>query len=730
MKTNKEIIVVLVGQPNVGKTLLINKISGSNLHVGNFSGVTIEKAEASVNYKDYKIKIIDIPGTYSINEYSEEEKIATQYLLNEQYDIILNVTDSTNLERNLFLSTQLMSLNKKMIIALNMIDEANIEGITINNKQLSNILGVETIPVSAKNGENINVLLDKIIDIYKKPFCPSKRFYAEFIEDEIHKLEKFITDRDISSNDPRQLAIKLLSQDDKTYREIHKKAFWVELNLILQESIKKLYSLSDEKSIKAIFLNDDYSFARGACKEVCTIKSKSNDKTTGKVDSILLNKYIGIPIFLFFMWILFQLTFIIGAYPQGWIEDFFAFLGDIVRTHISNEAVASLIADGVIAGVGIVLSFLPLILILFVGIVFLEATGYMARVSFLLDGFFHRFGLHGKSFIPLVTGFGCSIPAYMSTRMLKNYTDKMITMFVIGFMNCSARLPIFVLFVGSLFSEKLAGNMLFAIYITGIIIGLIMAKLLKLTAFKGHDEPFVMEIPKYRLPSIGIVLRSVWNKGYFYIKKAGTTIFIASVLIWFASQYPKNSALEEEYASKIEQVKQDFKAPPPKVEELTALKSNKITDSKNTEDDDTPEEIALLENELQAKLMEQSYMGIIGKFIEPIFIPLGFDWKLSISLVTGIAAKEVVVSTMGVLYSLGEIDEESQNLREIIKKEISLPVAVAFILFVMCYLPCFAATAVFIKESGKAIYGLYLFLFSSIVAYVLAFIGYRIMLLF
>lgn len=709
MINSKEIIVVLVGQPNVGKTLLINKISGSNLHVGNFTGVTIEKAEALLTYKNYQIKIIDLPGTYSINEYSQEEKITTKFLLESKYDLILNVVDSTNLERNLFLSTQLMRLNKKMIIALNMSDEATKEGISIDNKQLSNILGIESISISARNGDNINHLLDSIIDIYTKPFCPPKRVYNEAIENEISALTKAISEKEIDSENPRYLAINLLFQDENTYHKMHDKPYWVELHNILQNSIKNLYALSDEKNLKTIFLNDDYAYASGAAKEVCKVNNNIINTTTSKIDSILLNKYIGIPIFLFFMWVLFNLTFTIGAYPQDWIENGFAYIGDNVSKHIENEALGSLISDGIIGGVGTVLSFLPLILILFLGIILLETTGYMARISFLLDGFFHRFGLHGKSFIPLVSGFGCSIPAYMSTRMLKNHSDKLLTMFIIGFMSCSARLPVYVLFVGAFFSENKAGDVLFCIYILGAVIGLILAKILKVFIFKGQDEPFVMEMPKYRIPSINLIIRSVWNRAYFYIKKAGTFIFMVSILIWFATQYPKNYEVIDKYNEKIAQVK--------------------ATIGNIKESDETPQEILELENAMNAELLESSYLGRFGNFINPLFSPLGFDWRLSTSLVTGIAAKEVVVSTMGVLYSLGETDEESHSLRQIIHMEVSFPVAVGFILFVMLYLPCFAATIVFIKESGKNIYGLYLFVFTSVVAYVVAYIGYNLALL-
>lgn len=719
----KEIKVVLVGQPNVGKSMLINKISGSNLRVGNFTGVTIEKAEASIVYKNYNIKIIDLPGIYSINEYSQEEKVTTKYLLNESYDVILNVADSTNLERNLFLSTQIMALNRKMLIALNMADEAKDEGIVIDDKQLSNIFGVESMLVSAKSGENTNILLDKIIDLHTKPFCPSKRVYAEFIENEIEKIVHFILDKNINTDNPRSLAIKLLSQDNEVYKEMHDMAIFLELNPLLQNSIKNLYQASGEKNIRAVFLSDDYAFARGACKEVCRVKKDKKDSKTGKIDAILLNRYFGIPIFLFFMWVLFNLTFTIGAYPQGWIEGLFTYFGDIVKENITNQAVASLIADGIIGGVGTVISFLPLILILFLGIILLESTGYMARVSFLLDGFFHKFGLHGKSFIPLVSGFGCSIPAYMSTRILKNQTDKMITMFIIGFMSCSARLPVYVLFVGAFFDEKKAGNVLFIIYILGVVVGLILAKILKLTAFKGIDEPFVMEMPKYRIPSLKLIYRSVWNKAYFYIRKAGTFIFMTSVLIWFGTQYPKNENIQKSYEKQIASLQIELDSSKKGNLDNSKLDSTNLSDEKS-------KEIIDLENKMQTKLLENSYLGKFGNFITPIFSPLGFDWRLSTSLVTGIAAKEVIVSTMGVLYSLGDSDEKTQSLRNIIKQEVSFPVGVAFVIFVMFYLPCFAATIVFTKESGKAIYGFYLFIFTTIVAYLLSFIGYKIALTF
>jgi len=381
---------------------------------------------------------------------------------------------------------------------------------------------------------------------------------------------------------------------------------------------------------------------------------------------------------------------------MDWIDAFFSWLGDTVGATIANDDIRSLVVDGVIAGVGAVVLFVPNIAILFVGIALLESTGYMSRVAFLLDGFFHKFGLHGQSFIPLVTGFGCSIPAYMSARILKNDRDRLLTLFIIGFMSCGARLPVYVLFAGAFFSESMAGNILFAIYITGATIGLIAAKILKLTAFKGVDEPFVMEMPKYRLPSVKLIWHTVVTKTLMYLKKAGTFIAAASILIWFFSNYPHNLELKESFDAKIE--------------------------SASSED-----EKRVLENTLAEEHLKQSYLGQIGRFSEPLFAPLGFDWKMSVALQTGLAAKEVVVSTLGVLYSLGnEVDEENISLKETISKNIPFASAVAFIVVVMIYLPCLAASVVFTREAGSIKYFFYLLTFTSIAAYSLAFIAYNI----
>ena len=629
---NKTIRIALVGQPNVGKSMLINSISNSRLKVGNFSGVTVEKKEVIFKYKDYNIKIIDLPGSYSLENYSLEEKVVKNFLNQNEYDIILNVIDSTNLQRNLLLTSELLDLNKKMVIALNMSDEAKKENILINNEKLSSLLNTPCIKTSATKKDGITELLEQIIKTFKEDKTTFKHSFTTHI----------------------------LNHD-----EILAKRFDFVKNIIQQ------------------------------CVKIEEIKEKT---TTEKIDSILMNKFIGLPIFLFLMWGLFQLTFTLGEIPMDYIDTFFSLFIDVTKNIIGDNQLSSLLGDGVIAGVSAVVMFLPNILILFLGISLLEGTGYMSRVAFLLDGTFHKFGLHGKSFIPLVTGFGCSVPAYMAARTLKNERDKLLTLFIIGFMSCGARLPIYVLFVGAFFGANNAGNILFIIYISGAILGLFAAKFLRAVVFKGKDEPFVMEMPKYRLPSLKLVYKEITNKAFMYLKKAGTFILAASILIWFMSNYPKYPNIEDEINQKIELA---------------------INDEVKKE----------LQNELALYNLENSYLGKLGKFSEPFFAPLGFDWKMAVALEAGLAAKEVVVSTLSILYGLGESenpDEPTTTLVEKIKTNIPFEAAISFIVFVMIYLPCLAASMVFTKEAGGWKYLVYLFIFTTTTAWIMSFIAYNI----
>ncbi|MGL2521600.1 ferrous iron transport protein B [Helicobacter pylori] len=634
----KEITIALVGQPNVGKSSLINALSNAHLKVGNFAGVTVDKMEVSLVHKEHQITIIDLPGTYALNDFTTEEKVTKDFLEKGQYDLILNVVDSTNLERNLALSAQLLDTNKKMLLALNMWDEAKKEGIKINTKKLSQELGVVCVPTSARSKEdrlNTELLLDEIVRLY-------------------------------SQNTTNNESIKVPSQSFK-------------------ESLK--YSQSAQRIAKSVISEN---------------KQNASFEHTYKIDKILMHLRYGIFIFLGFMFIIFSLSFLIGGGVQKALEEGFKFLSDSIKENVANEDLASLVGDGIIGGVGATVSFLPLIVVLYFGISLLETTGYMSRVAFLLDGILHKFGLHGKSFIPLITGFGCSVPAYMATRTLQNYNERLITLFVIGFMSCSARLPIYVLFVGSFFPSSSAGFVLFCIYILGAVVALVMAKLLKLSVFKGQTESFIMEMPKYRFPSWRMVYFSIYTKSLSYLKKAGTYILVGAILIWFMSQYPKNDAAMKTY----------------KQESLLVNKNTTLSSEAKEE------KLKELKTELDKKNLKNSVVGRGGAYLEKVFSPMDFDWRLSVSLVTGFMAKEVVVSTLGVLFSLGDQNEKSDAFREILRKEVSVPSGIAFIVFVMFYIPCFAATITFGREAGGIKFVAYLFIFTTVVAYAFSLIAF------
>ncbi len=705
----EKIVVALAGQPNVGKSSLINAISDAKLKVGNFSGVTVDKTEVifticdDISCQNHEVHIIDLPGAYSLTEYTIEEKVTKSFLQSDEYDVIVNVVDATNLQRNLVFTTQLLEMGKKVIVALNMIDEADKEGIKIDEKRLSSILGVPCIKTSSTNKTGIDELKKAIVDTYSKPYNDAKVVYSDAIEEEIDNLVDFLKAKNYHlphfAPSYRWLAVKLLQEDNAVYSTINQEPIWIELLPILREGLNHVYIHYDTKDLEQIFTDEHFAFAKGAKMEAMSTEGMKAKSTTQKIDNLLISPYLGIPIFLFFMWMLFQLTFTLGTVPMDAIDAVFVALSDFAKSVLGDGDLGSLIGDGIISGVGAVIMFLPNILILFLGIALLETTGYMSRVAFLLDGFFHKFGLHGKSFIPLVTGFGCSVPAYMAARTLKNEKDRLITLFIIGFMSCGARLPIYVLFVGAFFAKENAGTMLFIIYITGALLGLLAAKALKVFVFKGDDEPFVMEMPKYRMPSFKLIWHTVYSQAKSYVKKAGTFILLASMLVWFASNYPKNEAKEELFAIKLEQ--------------------------------QTSEEAKIaMQNAHQQEMLQNSYLGVVGTAITPVFEPLGFDWKMSVALGTGLAAKEVVVSTLGVLYSLGdEVDEANEGLIEQIKKNIPFASAVSFIIFVMIYLPCLAASMVFAKEAGGWKYLVYLFAFTTTTAWILSFIAYRITLL-
>jgi len=704
-----EISVALVGNPNSGKTSLFNKLVGANQRVGNFSGVTVEKYEGTVSHRGFEITIIDLPGTYSLTTYSPEEIITREYILNGNPDIVVNVVDSTNLERNLYLTTQLIDVQANLLVALNMFDELEKQSTLIDLEQSEKLLGTHLIPTSAVTGLGVEELLNHIVDLFthKISIKKNKLTFSPIMEDYIEQISNIIVkDAELSQKYfPRWIAIKLLVNDKDIYKLVREYPIWIKINKILTDAIKEIDRKFDSDP-ELMLKEERHGLIRGAIKETVKYPTKRKKNASEIIDSILINRITGLPLFIFFMWAMFQLTFTLGEAPMNWIETFFTFLGETTANLITEPTARSIIVDGIIAGVGGVLVFLPNIMILFFSLSFLEGTGYMARAAFVIDKVMHKVGLHGKSFIPMITGFGCSVPAFMATRTLRNKSDRITTLLIIPFMSCSAKFPVYVLVAGTFFGASQAGNALFGIYMLGIVIALITARLLKTAVFKGESEPFVMELPPYRMPSFKILMLQMWQKASLYLRKAGTIILSASILIWIASNYPKSEQITAEYS----QIRND------------------VTNSAKYSESEKSEIIKNLNNQEGTKQLEYSFAGKLGKLITPIVEPLGFDWKLGIALISGIAAKEIVVSTMGTLYSLGDVDENSNELREklLANPNYNKAVALALMVFVLLYIPCAAATIVFHKEAGEWKWTAFYASYTMTVAWIMAFITYNV----
>lgn len=703
----KEVKVALAGNPNCGKSSLFNALTGSHQRVGNFSGVTIEKHEGYVDYRDYRIRFIDLPGTYSLTAYSPEELVTRNYLIEEAPDIVVNVVEGPNLERNLLLTTQLMEMEVELLVALNMYDEVEAQGIDIDVKQLQRLLGCHIIPTSAKKKQGLDSLLDHVIRVFEGDIeiKKNKLAFRQEVENAVLDITELLSrEPELQKYNPRWLAIKLLENDKEVYNVVREYPVWVKTELAMQNVIQetgKVYTSDPEICIT----EDRYAFIRGAMQECVRHAAEKKQSATDYIDTVVLNRVLGLPIFLFIVWIIFHMTFTLGTPMMDGLDFLFGQLSEKVAPLLPNETLRSVLVDGVIAGVGGVLIFLPNIILLFIGLSFLEASGYMARAAFVVDKVMHRFGLHGKSFIPMITGFGCSIPAIMATRTLKSRSDRLATIMVIPFMSCGAKLPVYVLLAGAFFTPAAAANVMFGIYMLGIVFGLFSALVMKKTVLKSESEPFVMELPPYRWPSLRSVLVQAKNKAMMYLKKAGTIILFAVILIWTFSNYPKNPGLDAELDRRIAAIEQ-------------------------TTADEAEKESAIIEAEhrINAEQLEYSIAGRAGKFLEPAIRPLGFDWRIGVALVTGLAAKEIVVSTMGTIYSLGEADETSAELKTILKSDPGFDEATALSLmvFVLLYIPCVAAVGVMKKEIGEwkavVIYGVY----ALAAAWVFSFITYRL----
>ncbi len=683
--------IALIGNPNCGKTSLFNELCNGHERVGNYSGVTVDAKDGHFDYGGFHFKVVDLPGTYSLSSYSPEERYVRRYLKDETPDVIVNVVVASNLERNLYLTTELIDMDRSMVIALNMYDELEASGAKLDHEQLGRMIGVPMIPTVSKSGKGIKNLLDTIIQVFENTNKIVRHVHVNLgseIEEAITVLKNEIKKSSLPISQkfsPRYLAIKLLENDAEVLEELEGAPdldSWIQLR---NKAVEHIESVGNE-DIVSIIASEKYGFISGALKETMTPETKSNDqRTTDIIDTIVTHKLFGFPIFLLIMWFIFWVTFELGSYPMDWIDAGVAWLSDTVREFMPAGPLKDLIIDGIIGGVGGVIVFLPNIMILYFFISFMEDSGYMARAAFIMDKIMHKMGLHGKSFIPLIMGFGCNVPAVMSSRIIESRSSRLITMLIIPFMSCSARLPIYLLLVGTFFPSN-ASFVILSLYILSIIVAIITAKLMRKTMFKKDETPFVMELPPYRVPTMKASLHHMWEKGEQYLKKMGGVILIGSIAIWALSYFPRdfNKSNEQMTATEI------------------------------------------------AEQQQNSYLASIGRFFEPLVEPLGFNWKGSVALISGATAKEIVVSTLGVLYSNDNDSAESlsQRIAEV-NPETGTPdftplVALSFMVFVVLYFPCIATIVAISREAGGWKYGAFTIIYNTAVAWIFSFIVYQV----
>ena len=703
--------VALVGNPNCGKTSLFNVASGSHEHVGNYSGVTVDAKEGRFEHKGYKIVLIDLPGTYSLSAYSPEELYVRQNLIENIPDVVINVVDASNIERNLYLTTQIIDMNLRAVMALNMYDELQAKGDKVDVNQLGHLLGMPICPTVSRNGQGIDKLFDTVIDIYENnPRSMAHHIHINHgkeLEASISRIQNLIkADGAIRTKySTRYLAIKYLENDKSIVPIVEGLSGRNNIIAAKVEEEARIESLM-HTNIESAIVDAKYAFIQGALAETYTAHKDRPQKTiTDKIDAVVTNKWLAFPIFILLLYVMFQVTFTLGEYPMNWIDWLVAKFGEFVAMMMKDGLLKDLIVNGIIAGAGSVLVFLPNIMILYFFISLMEDSGYMSRAAFIVDKMMHKIGLHGKSFIPMVMGFGCNVPAIMATRAIENRKSRLITIAIIPFMSCAGRLPIFVLIAGAFFSKS-AALALLGIYLLGIILAILSA--LALSRFvKDDDLPFVMELPPYRIPTGKAIWRHTWEKGKQYLQKIATIILLFSVIIWFLGYFPRNNELiaaQKEYSEMVEEGLSGDK------QQLLASKIDS----------------------LYRMQQENSYIGMLGKAVEPAMEPLGFNWKMDVGLLTGIAAKELVVSTMGVMYSQGAKISEGQDLSEdtqlqaAIANDIQWPAALAFMVFVLLYFPCVATFVTIKNETGKWSWAVGTCAYTMIVAWVCAFIAFRI----
>lgn len=690
--SRKHLSIALVGNPNSGKTTLFNVLSGSHEHVGNYSGVTVDAKSSRLKYRGYTIDITDLPGTYALSAYTPEEVYVRRFLIENTPDVIVNAVVASNLERNLYLSTELIDINPKMVIALNMYDELERSGARFDYDSLGRMIGVPMVPTAANTGKGIVELLDTVIAVYENEDDRVRHIHINYgsvieenlapLNDDMRRHREMLT----AHFPPRYFALKMIEGDEEIARMLESSPRYGEWSAMAQSAARNIQNELGE-DVETALADSKYGFIQGALKETYRPGHNRTHRKTKSIDAVVTHRIWGFPVFFALMWFMFYCTFTLGAYPQAWIESGVEWLHDLVAGSMAGGALRDMLCDGVISGVGSVLVFLPNIMILYLFISFMEDSGYLARAAFIMDKVMHHVGVHGKSFIPLIMGFGCNVPAVMACRTIECRTSRLITIFIVPFMSCSARLPIYIMIVGTFFAAH-AGTVLFLLYLGGMAVAVVTARLMRRFMFREQEAPFVMELSPYRMPTMRSTVKHMWHKCRQYLRKMGGLILVATIIVWALSYYPRPEGGEQERNG-----------------------------------------------------YEQSYMGDIGRFCQPLFAPMGFNWKASVAILSGVPAKEVVVSTMNVLYTEDEPDvspaadtgddsalsqtDEEKIIRRRIERSMSVPTAVAFLVFVLLYMPCIASVAAIGSEAGWR-WAAASVLYNTLVAWLLSYAAYLI----
>ena len=781
--THAKIEVALAGNPNCGKTSLFNNMTGARQHVGNYAGVTVEKKVGETKIDGHDIEIIDLPGTYSLTARSLDELAARNVIINENPELIANVVDASNLERNLYLTAQLIELEQPLLLVLNMVDVAKEMGLQFNNKKLEELTGSTVVETIGRVNKGTEDALRGIVKVSKERKIPNVRVnYGEVLEPAIAELEAEVAKLDTGRYPHRWVAIKLLEQDTDILEKVQELD---KSGVVLSKAEALRTELNKSVDMDIVFQEYRHRFAVEVFNGVLEVVPEHKDTKSDNIDKILTNRWLGIPIFLCIMWVMFYLVINVAEYPKGWLESAFKLLTDFIGANLEDGLLKSLLNDGIIGGVGAVISFIPHIVLLFVSISFLEDTGYMARAAFVIDRVMRGVGLHGKSFIPMLLGFGCNVPSIMGARILDNPRDRMITILVSPFMSCSARLPVYTLLASAFFPPEDAPTILLGIYTLGIVVAVVTAKVLRTYVFKGEAEPFVMEMPPYHMPTLRSVGIHMWERSVMYLKKAGTFILASSILIWFLTSFPQDVEYSQDYDAAREQVtmthaqmadeilvnamlvteEQQAEAndilgqmlaldeehkddPPAEEEEATAeeatqeeaaqepayfeeLKAEELypvawalyVNHKAEED-----EIKELDLQQGKEKIEQSYAAELGRFIQPVMEPLGFNWRVNIAVIAAVAAKEVMVSTLGTIYAIEASDADSKSLEEFLSTDPDFTPAIGLglMVFALLYLPCLATMAVLKRETDSWKWFGAVFAYTSILAWVGAYLAVHI----